>query len=110
MLAIQLELRLALRGHTELSGHQRWRREKSGAQVLRDGARGGACLWKAAVLKNDMPETPVILFTYTELRADSLYAGIGVDFISKVYGIPKLLERVDALFPPTPPKEPETLC
>jgi CheY-like chemotaxis protein len=63
----------------------------------------------AAVLKNDMPETPVILFTYTELRAESLCAGIGVDFISKVDGIPKLLEHVDALFPPIPRNEGETL-
>ncbi len=54
----------------------------------------------AAVLKNEMPETPVILFTYTDLRLDSLCEAIGVDFISKVDGIPKLLERVDALFPP----------
>ena len=54
----------------------------------------------AAVLKNEMPETPVILFTYTDLRIDSLCQAIGVDFISKVDGIPKLLERVDSLFPP----------
>ena len=54
----------------------------------------------AAVLKNAMPETPVILFTYTDLRLDTLCEAIGVDFISKVDGIPKLLKRVDALFPP----------
>jgi two-component system nitrate/nitrite response regulator NarL len=54
----------------------------------------------AAVLKNDMPETPVILFTLTDLHIDSLCAAIDVDFISKVDGIPKLLERVDALLPP----------
>jgi CheY-like chemotaxis protein len=54
----------------------------------------------ATVLKNDLPETPVILFTLTDLRPDSLCEAIGVDFISKVDGIPKLLERVDALFPP----------
>ena len=54
----------------------------------------------AAVLKNEMPETPVILFTYTDLRLDTLCEAIGVDFISKVDGIPKLLKRVDALFPP----------
>jgi hypothetical protein len=47
-----------------------------------------------------MPETPIILFTlYTELHADSICEAIGVDFVSKVDGIPKLLERVDALFP-----------
>jgi CheY-like chemotaxis protein len=55
----------------------------------------------ATVLKNDMPETPVILFTmYTDLYADALCRAIGVDFVSKVDGIPKLLERVDALLPP----------
>jgi CheY-like chemotaxis protein len=63
----------------------------------------------AAVLKNEMPHTPVILFTMTELHVDNLCAGIGVDFISKVDGIPKLLERVDALFPPTPRNDGETL-
>src|SRR5258708_37194900 len=60
----------------------------------------------AAVLKNDMPETPVILFTMnTDLHAESLCTAIGVDFISKVDGIPKLLERVDALFPPVLPND-----
>ena len=63
----------------------------------------------AAVLKNDMPETPVILFTLTDLHIDSLFAAIDVDFISKVDGIPKLLERVDALLPPTSPNEGATL-
>jgi hypothetical protein len=48
-----------------------------------------------------MPETPVILFTlHTDLHADSISAAIGVNFISKVEGIPKLLERVDALLLP----------
>jgi CheY-like chemotaxis protein len=56
----------------------------------------------ATVLKNDMPETPVILFTYTDLHADSLCTAIGVDFISKTDGVSKLLERVDALLPPNP--------
>ena len=65
----------------------------------------------ATVLKNVMPETPVILFTmYTDLHADSVCAAIGVDFISKADGVSKLLERVDALLPPTPPNEPATLC
>jgi len=54
----------------------------------------------AAVLKNDMPETPVILFTMTDLDVDFLCAAIDVDFISKAEGVSKLLERVDALFPP----------
>jgi CheY-like chemotaxis protein len=57
----------------------------------------------AAVLKNEMPETPVILFTKTELHVDNLCAAIDVDFISKADGIPKLLGRVDALFPPPLP-------
>jgi DNA-binding NarL/FixJ family response regulator len=57
----------------------------------------------ASVLKSTLPETPIILFTmYTDLHADSLSAFFGVDFISKVDGMPKLLERVDALLPPTP--------
>jgi len=64
----------------------------------------------AAVLKNAMPETPVILFTLnTDLYADALSAALGVDFISKVDGIPKLLERVDALLPPALPNEGATL-
>jgi CheY-like chemotaxis protein len=55
----------------------------------------------ASVLKKAMPETPVILFMmYTDLQADSLSAFLGVDFISKADGMPKLLERVDALLPP----------
>ena len=57
----------------------------------------------ASVLKNTLPETPIILFTmYTDLHADSLSAFIGVDFVSKVEGVSKLLERVDALLPPNP--------
>jgi len=63
----------------------------------------------AAVLKNDMPETPVILFTMTELRVDTLCAAIDVDFISKADGVSKLLEKVDALFPLTRPNEGATL-
>jgi CheY-like chemotaxis protein len=55
----------------------------------------------ATVLKNDLPEIPVILFTmYTDLHADSLCEAIGADFISKVDGVSKLLARVDALLPP----------
>ena len=63
----------------------------------------------ATVLRNDLPGTPVILFTYTDLRADSLCSVIGVDFISKIDGLPKLLDRVDALLPPPPPAEEGTL-
>ena len=52
----------------------------------------------ASILKKAMPGTPVILFTmYTDLRADSLSAALGVDFISKADGVSKLVERVDAL-------------
>ena len=55
----------------------------------------------ATVLKNDLPETPIILFTMnTDLNAETLCEAIGVEFISKVDGISRLLERVDALFPP----------
>ena len=61
----------------------------------------------ASGLKNSLPKTPIILFTmYTDLHADSLSAFIGVDFISKVDGIPKLLERVDALLPQNPNQAP----
>jgi len=64
----------------------------------------------ASILKKAMPETPVILFTmYTDLQANSLSTALGVDFISKTDGIPKLLERVDALLPPTSPNEGATL-
>ncbi len=63
----------------------------------------------ATVLKNDLPETPVILFTYTDLLPNSLCEAIGVDFISKTDGIPKLLERVDALLPPLRTNEGATL-
>ena len=63
----------------------------------------------ATVLKNDLPETPVILFTYTDLLPKSLCEALGVDFISKTDGILKLLERVDALLPPTLPNEETTL-
>ena len=60
----------------------------------------------ASVLKNTLPETPIILFTmYTDLHADSLSAFIGVDFVSKVDGMSKLLERIDALLSPNPPSE-----
>jgi CheY-like chemotaxis protein len=55
----------------------------------------------ATILRNTLPEIPIILFTmYTDLHADSLSGFLGVDFISKVDGLPKLLERVDALLPP----------
>jgi CheY-like chemotaxis protein len=55
----------------------------------------------AMVLRHTLPETPVVLFTmYTDLHANALSAFIGADFISKAEGVPKLLERVDALLPP----------
>ena len=63
----------------------------------------------AYVLKNDMPETPVILFTMTDLNIGSMCAAIDIDFISKADGIPKLLERVDALLPPIVPNDGATL-
>jgi len=63
----------------------------------------------ATILKNDLPETPVILFTYTDLAAGSLCTAIGIDFISKIDGLPKLLERVDALLPETLSNEGATL-
>lgn len=63
----------------------------------------------ATLLKKDSPETPIILFTYTDLHADSLCEAIGIDFISKIDGLPKLLERVDALLPRTLPTGEATL-
>lgn len=64
----------------------------------------------ATILRNTLPDTPIILFTmYSDLSADTLCGFIGVDFISKVDGIPKLLERVDALLPPTRTDEQTTL-
>jgi len=57
----------------------------------------------ASVLKNTLPETPIILFTmYTDLHADALSAFIGVDFVSKADGVSTLIERIDALLPPNP--------
>jgi len=55
----------------------------------------------ASVLKSTFPKRPSFLFTiYTDLNADALCGFTGVDFISKVDGIAKLLEQVDALLPP----------
>ena len=55
----------------------------------------------ATVLRHTLPETKIIIFTmYTDLHADFLKGFLGVEFISKVDGLPKLLERVDALLPP----------
>ena len=54
----------------------------------------------ASVLKNTLPGTPIILFMmFTDLHADSVCTCIGIDFISKVDGVSKLLQRVDALLP-----------
>ena len=64
----------------------------------------------ATVLKNEMPETPIILFTmYPDMLSDAMCAALGVDCISKTDGFTKLLERVDALLPPTLPNEGATL-
>jgi two-component system, LytTR family, response regulator AlgR len=55
----------------------------------------------ATILKEAMPGTPIILFTMcTDLLANSLSNAIGIDFISKADGMPKLLERIDALLLP----------
>ncbi len=117
--SVRLSVRLLLQGrHTELmvceavDGIDAIRKAKTSQPdlILLDlsmpGLNGAEA---AAVLKNEMPETPVILFILTELRVDTLCAAIDVDFISKVDGIPKLLERVDALLPPPPPNEGATL-
>ena len=54
----------------------------------------------ANVLKRTLPETPIILFTmFTDLEANALCGFISVDFVSKIDGVPKLLERFDALLP-----------
>jgi CheY-like chemotaxis protein len=55
----------------------------------------------ASILKYILPKTPIILFTmHTDLHADSLSAFINVDFVSKVDGVSRLLERVDTYLPP----------
>lgn len=64
----------------------------------------------ATILKNNLPETPLILFTYTDAFPSALCEALGVDFISKSDGVPKLMERVDALLPPPAhPNEETTL-
>jgi hypothetical protein len=56
----------------------------------------------ASALKTAMPDTPIILFTmYHDLLGDSLWAALGIESIAKTDGVSKLLERVDALLPPT---------
>ena len=56
----------------------------------------------ASILKVILPKTPIILFTmHTDLHADSLSPFINVDFVSKVDGVSRLLERIDTLLPPT---------
>jgi CheY-like chemotaxis protein len=117
--SVRLSVRLLLQGrHKELVVHEAvdgvdviekaktWRPDLILLDLSMPGLNGAEA---AAVLKNDMPETPVILFTMTELRVDTLCAAIDVDFISKADGVSKLLERVDALFPPTLPNEGATL-
>ena len=55
----------------------------------------------ATILRNTLPDTPIILFTmYTEVHADTLSGFLGVEFISKVDGLPRLIARVYALRPP----------
>jgi len=55
----------------------------------------------AMVLKNAMPDTPVILFTmYADRLSETLCKAIGVVCISKADGVSRLLERVDALLSP----------
>jgi hypothetical protein len=55
----------------------------------------------ASILKYVLPKTLVILFTmYSDLHADSLTAFIDVEFVAKVDGVSRLLERVDTLLPP----------
>jgi CheY-like chemotaxis protein len=55
----------------------------------------------ASILKYILPKTPIILFTmHTYLHADSLSAFIKVDFVAKVDGVSRLLERVDTYLPP----------
>lgn len=102
-----LIVREAVDGLDAIKKAQKWRPDLILLDLAMPQLNGAEA---ATVLKNDMPETPIILFTmYTELQADSICEAIGVDFVSKVDGIPKLLERVDALFPPTLPNEGATL-
>ena len=117
--SVRLSVRLLLQGrHTELEVHEavdgidaiRKAKTSQPDLILLDLAMprlNGA--ETAYVLKNDMPETPVILFTMTDLNIGPMCAAIDVDFISKVDGIPKLLERVDALLPPIVPDDGATL-
>src|SRR6266404_2224668 len=103
--AMRLSVRLLLQGrHTELEV----REAVDGVDAIRKAKRSKPDLIlldlampqlngaeAASILKKAMPETPVILFTmYTDLQANSLSTALGVDFISKTDGIPKLLERV----------------
>jgi len=108
--AMRLSVRMLLEGrHTELmvceavDGIDAIRKAKTSQPdlILLDLAMPRLNGAEAAyVLKNDMPETPVILFTMTDLNICSMCAAIDVDFISKADGTSKLLERVDALLLP----------
>ena len=56
----------------------------------------------ASALKNLLPDTPIIMFTvFQDLIGQSLCSALGVESISKTDSVSKLLERVDALFPPS---------
>jgi CheY-like chemotaxis protein len=56
----------------------------------------------ASALQNLLPDTPIILFTvFQDLIGESLCSALGVESLSKTDGGSKLLERVDALFPPS---------
>jgi len=94
----ELVVREAVDGVDVIEKAKTWRPDLILLDLSMPGLNGAEA---AAVLKNDMPETPVILFTmYTDLIADFVCAAIDVDFISKADGTSKLLERVDALLLP----------
>src|SRR5258708_340311 len=54
----------------------------------------------AYAVRNDMRETPVILFTRTDLNFVFMCAAIDVVFFSRADGVLKLQDGVVVLFPP----------